>query len=46
MTLRSFLYALARRLGDLNAIRRGKLLRRVENKVHGRIIGSRIWRRR
>ena len=43
MSFRSFLYALARFLGDVNAVRRGKvgqrIMRRVAGKATGRLLG-------
>ena len=38
--MRSFLYRLARLLGDLNAIERGKIGTRVVRKVAGRLTGG------
>lgn len=43
-TLRSFLYALSRLLGDVDAVRTGRVGRRVKNRVLGRMAG-RIIRR-
>jgi hypothetical protein len=37
---RSFLYALARFLGDVNAVRRGKIGQRVGRRVAGKIVGK------
>ena len=39
MTLRSMLYALARLLGDVNAIEKGKAPQRVERRVAGKFMG-------
>lgn len=39
MTFRSFLYLLARLLGDLNAVSRGRVGRRMGRRVAGRISG-------
>lgn len=43
MGLRSLLYALARLLGDLGAVRRGtigkRIVRRAAGKVSGRLLG-------
>ena len=36
---RSFLYALARLLGDVNAVRRGRVGRRIGRRVAGRASG-------
>ena len=43
MTARSFAYALARVLGDYRAIRRGKIGKRLVNKIIGRTLVSRLW---
>lgn len=45
LNVRSFLYRLARFLGDYNAVRRGRIGRRMANKVIGRGIVARFWRR-
>jgi hypothetical protein len=37
---RSFLYALARFLGDVNAVRRGKIGQRIGRRVAGKIVGK------
>lgn len=42
--LRSILYGSARLLGDVNAVRKGKVGRRVKNRVLGRA-ASRILRK-
>ena len=39
MSLRSVLYALARWLGDFNAVRRGRVGRRIYNRGIGRLFG-------
>jgi hypothetical protein len=44
MTTRSALYGLARFLGDVNAVRRGRITRRLVNKALGRYVVSRLWR--
>jgi hypothetical protein len=44
-SLRSFLYTLARILGDVNAIRRGTIHKRIANRVIGRKAVSRMWMR-
>lgn len=36
-------YSLARLLGDLNAIRRGTIHKRLVNKVIGRKIVAKLW---
>lgn len=38
-TLRSFLYALAKLLGDINAIQKGKIGNRIERRIVGRATG-------
>lgn len=38
-TFRSFLYALAKILGDVNAIARGKILRRIGRRLAGKGTG-------
>lgn len=47
MTFRSFLYTLARLLGDINAVRRGPKAvgKRIANKLIGRKIVRRMWLR-
>lgn len=37
--LRSFLYALARLLSDINAVQRGKVGRRIGRRVAGKLTG-------
>jgi hypothetical protein len=44
MTFRSFLYTLARFLGDVNAVRRGRVGQRIKNRIAGRIT-ARLLRR-
>lgn len=41
--MRSLLYAFARILGDLTAIRRGRYHKRVANRLIGRHIISKLW---
>lgn len=36
---RSFLYALARLLGDINAVKRGRVGRRIGRRVAGKVTG-------
>jgi hypothetical protein len=43
MRLRSQLYRAARILGDLSAIRRRRIDRRVANKIIGRNVVRRLW---
>lgn len=42
---RSLLYKLARGLGDLNALFKGKIGSRIFNKLMGRGIASKLWSR-
>lgn len=42
--MRAFLYALARILGDINAVKRGKVGKRIANKIIGRGV-NKLWRR-
>jgi hypothetical protein len=44
MTFRSFLYALGRLLGDVNAIKKGRVGRRVGRRVAGKITGRGLGR--
>ena len=44
MSLRSFLYAFARVLGDVNAVRKGKASRRIARRVAGKITGRALRR--
>lgn len=39
MSTRSFLYALARFLGDLNAVKRGTVGKRIGRRIAGKITG-------
>lgn len=39
MSTRGFLYALARFLGDLNAVRRGTVGKRIGRRIAGKITG-------
>lgn len=39
MSFRSFLYAFARLLGDINAIQKGTIGKRLERRVVGKITG-------
>lgn len=43
MSFRSFLYRLASLLGDVNAVKRRRIGKRLVNKAIGRGIVSRIW---
>jgi hypothetical protein len=42
--LRSFLYWLARLLGDVNAVRRGRIGRRIARRLAGRATGRLLGR--
>ena len=39
MSFRSFLYAFARPLGDINAIQKGTIGKRVQRRIAGKITG-------
>jgi hypothetical protein len=41
---RSFLYSLARFLGDYQAVKRGRVGKRIANKLIGRNVVRRLWR--
>ena len=42
--MRPLLYLLARFLGDLNAIRKGRIGKRIERRIVGRLIGKLLRR--
>lgn len=47
MSLRSWLYLLARLLGDLSAVRKGRVGQRIGRRIVGKVIGrglGRWWR--
>jgi len=44
MGLRSFLYAFARFLGDVNAVKKGKVGRRIARRAAGKITGRALRR--
>jgi hypothetical protein len=45
MSVRSFLYRLARLLGDAQAVRRGRVAERAHNRLLGRLLSRFIpWR--
>jgi hypothetical protein len=44
-TVRTALYTAARLLGDVNAVRKGKIGQRLVNKIIGRVFG-RLYRRK
>lgn len=41
--MRGLLYLLARWLGDVNAVRRGRLHKRIVNRWVGRTVVRRMW---
>ena len=43
-SFRSFLYSLAKLLGDVNAVKKGKIGRRVKNRISGRLTGKLLGR--
>lgn len=42
--IRSFLYWLAKILGDVNAIRRGTILKRIKNRIVGKFTARRLFK--
>ena len=44
--LRTWLYFIAKLLGDVNAVRRGRVRQRVTNRIAGRIAGRALRRMR
>jgi len=42
--MRSLLYFLARLLGDISAVRKGKIGKRVARRVVGRAVGKGMWK--
>lgn len=42
--MRSFLYALARLLGDINAVQKGRVGRRVGRRIAGKYTARGLWR--
>ena len=44
MTFRSLLYLLARLLGDVNAVKRGRVGRRVGRRIEGKVTGRGLGR--
>lgn len=44
MSLRGFLYAMARLLGDVNAVRRGTVGKRIVRRAVGRATARTLWR--
>jgi hypothetical protein len=45
MTLRGLLYGLARAMGDVNAVRKGTVAKRIKRRAAGRWIGRNVMRR-
>lgn len=43
MTARSWFYFIARLLGDVNAVKRGRPGKRIANKIIGRTLVRRLW---
>jgi len=41
---RGFLYAVARFLGDVNAVKKGRVGRRVARRIAGKATGRALWR--
>lgn len=44
MTFRGFLYAWAKMIGDVNAIKRGKVGKRIARRAAGRVTGRALGR--
>jgi len=44
MSFRSFLYLLARFLGDVNAVKRGRVGRRIGRRLAGKVTGRGLGR--
>lgn len=44
MTARSWLYAIARLMGDVNAVEKGRVGRRVGRRIAGKITGRALGR--
>lgn len=42
--IRSFLYKLAKILGDINAVRKGKIKQRVKNRIVGKYASKRLFK--
>jgi len=42
--MRAFLYWLARLMGDVNAVKKGRVGRRIGRRIAGRITGRALWR--
>lgn len=44
MGLRSALYTLARLMGDINAVRKGKVGKRIARRTAGKVTGRTLWK--
>ena len=44
MGFRSWLYTLARLLGDINAVKKGKVGRRIARRAAGKVTARGLWR--
>jgi len=47
MTITGWLFKLARLSADARAVRKGRIVQRVENKIIGRVVGKllrKVWR--
>lgn len=44
MTIRSFIYKFAQFLGDINAIQKGTVGKRLERRIVGRVVGKLLGR--
>lgn len=42
--IRKLLYTLAKILGDINAIRRGRIKQRIKNRIVGKYAGRRLFK--
>ncbi|GIN62770.1 hypothetical protein J27TS8_27630 [Robertmurraya siralis] len=42
--IRSILYKAAKILGDVNAVRKGRIKQRIKNRVVGKFVGKRIFK--
>lgn len=42
--MRSFLYALAKLLGDVNAIKKNRVGRRIGRRAAGKVTGRTMWK--
>lgn len=44
MRVRGLLYALARLMGDVNAIQKGRVGQRIARRAAGKVTGRALWR--